>query len=141
MTAADYKAPDSVERLKQRAVAVGGVALVLAIIGWVIRPEAFYRSYLMSYMLVLGFALGSLGLVMLQHLTSGHWGLMIRRPAEAATRTLPLLFVLFFPILFGMKTFYFRWMDPAETHKAPLSDMQQWYLTRGHFIFRFFVYF
>src|SRR5215467_13591783 len=141
MTAADYKAPDSVERLKQRAVAVGGVALVLAIVGWVIRPEAFYRSYLMSYMLVIGFALGLLGLLMLHHLTSGHWGLMIRRPAEAATRTLPLLFILFFPIIFGMKFYYFRWLDPAETAKSPLSEMQKGYLTSGHFIVRFFIYF
>lgn len=139
MTAAEYKAPESVGRLQQRAFVVGGIALVLALIGWYARPEAFYRSYLMSYMLILGFALGSLGLVMLQHLTSGHWGLMIRRPAEAATRTLPLLFFLFAPIALGMKTFYFRWMEPASD--PPLSAMQHWYLTPRNFIIRFFIYF
>ncbi len=43
----------------------------------------------MGYLLVLGLALGSLGLLMLQHLTGGHWGIVIRRPLESATRTLP----------------------------------------------------
>src|SRR5262250_3476545 len=115
MTAQEYKAPEGVSRLQTRALGVGGIALVLAIFGALRSPATFYQSYLMSFLLVLGFALGSLGLVMLQHLTSGHWGLMIRRPAEAATRTLPLLLALFVPILLGMKTFYFRWLDPAET--------------------------
>jgi len=141
MTAAEYKAPESVGRLKDRAFIVGGIALVLAIVGWVRWPDDFYKSYLMGYMLVLGFSLGSLGLLMLQHLTSGHWGILIRRPAEAATRTLPLLLALFVPIVFGMKTLYFRWLDPAETAKVPLSNMQKWYLTQPNFLIRAVIYF
>jgi hypothetical protein len=141
MSAPDYRAPESVGRLQQRAFLIGGVALLLAIFGWLRYPDDFYRSYLMSYMLILGLALGSLGLVMLQHLTSGLWGIMIRRPAESATRTLPVLLVLFFPILFGMHTLYFRWLDPAETTKQPLSAMQQSYLTKSNFTIRAFIYF
>ena len=72
MTAQDYKAPESVGRLQQSALAIGGIALILALFGAVRSPELFYPSYLMSFMLILGLALGSLGLVMLQHLTSGH---------------------------------------------------------------------
>jgi hypothetical protein len=141
MTAQDYRAPDSVARLQQRAFLVGGIALILALFGWRSSPDKFYQSYLMSYMLVLGFALGSLGLVMLQHLTSGHWGILIRRPAESATRTIPLLLLLFVPIYLGMKTLYFRWLDPAETAKAPLSAMQQRYLTSQNFLIRAAMYF
>jgi len=141
MTAPDYRAPESVGRLQQRAFLVGGVAVLLAIFGWLRYPDDFYRSYLMSYMLIFGFALGSLGLVMLQHLTGGLWGIMIRRPAESATRTLPFLLVLFIPILFGMKTLYFRWLDPRETLKQPLSAMQQWYLTKNNFAIRAVIYF
>jgi multisubunit Na+/H+ antiporter MnhG subunit len=141
MSAPDYRAPESVGRLQQRAFFVGGVALLVAIFGWLRFPDAFYRSYLMSYMLVLGFGLGSLGLLMLQHLTSGQWGILIRRPAESATRTIPILLVLFVPILFGMKSLYFRWLDPAETRNAPLSAMQQWYFTSQNFKIRAAIYF
>jgi hypothetical protein len=66
---------------------------------------------------------------------------MIRRPAESATRTLPLLLVLFAPIYFGMNTLYFRWIRPEETAHEPLSKMQQWYLTPRNFTIRFFIYF
>ena len=38
---------------------------------------------------------------MLQHLTGGGWGLVIRRVLEAATQTLPLMLILFVPILLG----------------------------------------
>src|SRR5271165_295254 len=104
MTAQEYKAPDSVGRLQQSALAIGGIALVLALFGAVRSPEMFYRSYLMSFMLILGLTLGSLGLVMLQHLITGHWGIIIRRPLESASRTLPLVTVFFLPIaFFGMQ--------------------------------------
>ncbi len=142
MTAQDYRAPESVGRLQQSALAVGGIALVLALFGAVRSPELFYRSYLMSFMLVLGLALGSLGLVMLQHLTSGHWGIIIRRPLESATRTLPLVAVFFLPIAFiGMKYLYGAWLDPEELKKEPLSDFQRGYLTHSGYLTRAVIYF
>jgi hypothetical protein len=104
MAAQEYPAPESVGRLQQRAFTVGGIALLLSILGVVRSPAPFYQSYLMSFMLILGLTLGSLGLLMLQHLTGGHWGIIIRRSLESATRTLPLILVFFLPIVFfGMK--------------------------------------
>ena len=94
MTAQDYKAPDSVGRLQRNALVVGGIGLLLCIVAAIKSPQIFFPSYLMGFLLVLGLALGSLGLLMLQHLTGGHWGIVIRRPLESATRTLPLVAVL-----------------------------------------------
>ena len=91
MAVAEYPAPESVGRFQTRAFGVGAVALVLSLFGAIRSPGPFYQSYLVSFLLVLGLALGSLGLVMLQHLTAGHWGVIIRRPLESATRTLPLI--------------------------------------------------
>jgi hypothetical protein len=96
----------------------------------------------MSFLLVLGLALGSLGLVMLQHLTAGHWGVIIRRPLESATRTLPLIAVLFVPIaLFGMNYLYGEWLEPKMLVQKPLSQFQQSYLTRGGYLTRAVIYF
>ena len=142
MTAQEYQAPEGVSRLQTRALGVGGIALVLAIIGAMRSPAAFYQSYLMSFLLVLGLTLGSLGLVMLQHLTAGHWGIIIRRPLESATRTLPLIAIFFLPIaLFGMKHLYSAWLDPEKTKEEPLSKFQQGYLTQGGFLTRALIYF
>ena len=142
MAEEEYPAPESVGRFQTRALGVGAIALALSLFGAVLSPGAFYQSYLVSFLFVLGLALGSLGLVMLQHLTAGHWGVIIRRPLESATRTLPLLAVLFVPIaLFGMKYLYGEWLDPKMLLKEPLSQFQQSYLTRGGYITRAVVYF
>jgi len=142
MTAQEYPAPESVGRMQRRALIVGGMALLTSIYGATTSPGKFYQSYLMSFMLVLGLALGSLGLVMLQHLTTGHWGIIIRRPLESAMRTLPLLVAFFLPIVFfGMNHLYRAWLDPEVLQKEPLSDFQRTYLTAGRFQARAVIYF
>jgi hypothetical protein len=152
MTGQEYKAPESVGRLEKRALVVGVLGVIASIIGWITKPDTFFQSYLMAFLLVLGVSLGSLGLLMLQHLTSGHWGIMIRRPLEAATRVLWLTPLFFIPLIFGMRYLYsthtvddqvrIGWLDapkpPAEGH---LSDLQQWYLTHSGFLIRAVIYF
>lgn len=141
MNAQDLKAPAGVNRVQTLGWIFGGAALLLALIGAFSSPSKFYQSYLFSYLLVLGLTLGSLGLLMLQHLTGGHWGIMIRRPLEAASRNIWLVLLMFVPILAGMKSLYGAWLDPARVSKDPLSNFQQHYLTQGGFIVRALVYF
>lgn len=141
MNAQDYKAPAGVNRVQTLGWIFGGAALVVALVGAFSSPDKFYQSYLFSYMLVLGLTLGSLGLLMLQHLTGGHWGIMIRRPLEAASRTIWLVLLMFVPIILGMKSLYGAWLDPARVKAEPLSDFQQHYLTHGGFLFRAVIYF
>jgi hypothetical protein len=141
MTAQDFRAPESVGRLQQRALVAGVVGLVLCAIGWARTPDQFYRSYLLAFMLVLGLSVGSLGLLMLQHLVSGHWGIVIRRPLEAATRALPLVAVFFVPVGLGMKYLYRAWLEAPKSGEGALSQMQQSYLTSNWFLIRAAVYF
>ncbi|OLE46767.1 MAG: hypothetical protein AUG46_08470 [Acidobacteria bacterium 13_1_20CM_3_58_11] len=148
MAAQEYQAPESVSRLQQRAYFVGGVALLVSIFGAVHAPELFFPSYLMSFLLILGLTVGSLGLLMLQHLTSGHWGIIIRRPLESATRALPLMVITFLPIaIFGMKYLYMGhgegkgWLNAPATGEGALSDFQKTYLTASGFYTRAVIYF
>jgi hypothetical protein len=148
MAAQEYQAPESVSRLQQRAYLVGGVALLVSIFGAVRAPELFFPSYLMSFLLILGLTVGSLGLLMLQHLTSGHWGIIIRRPLESATRALPLMIIAFLPIaIFGMKYLYTGhgeekgWLNASATGEGALSDFQKSYLTAHGFYTRAVIYF
>jgi len=141
MIAQDFKAPETVERLQRTGLTVGVIGLVLCAIGWFKRPEAFIHSYLMAFLFVLGLSLGSLGLLMLQHLTGGHWGIVIRRPLESATRVLPLVAVLSLPIFFGMKFLYAAWLNAPASGEGALSDFQRDYLTHGWFLIRAAIYF
>jgi hypothetical protein len=141
MNAQDYQAPRSVNRVQRAGLFVGGMALLVAIPGALSSPEKFYPSYLFSYMLVFGLTVGSLGLLMLQHLTGGNWGIIIRRPLEAASRNIWLVLVMFVPIVLGMKTLYRAWLDPEHLKEEPLSKFQQGYLTSGGFLLRAVLYF
>ena len=141
MNAQDYQAPPAVNRVQRAGLLVGGIALLLAIPGALSSPEKFYHSYIFSYMLVLGLTVGSLGLLMLQHLTGGNWGIIIRRPLEAASRNIWLVLVMFIPIVLGMKTLYRAWLDPERLKEEPLSKFQQGYLTSGGFLGRAVLYF
>ena len=146
MTAQDYMAPESVGRLQQRALGVGIVGLVACGICLLLYrdqfADRFFQSYLIAFMFVLGLSLGSLGLLMLQHLTGGHWGIMTRRPLESATRVLPVVAILFLPIaIFGMKHLYGEWLNAPQKGEGSLSDLQKSYLTSSGFLIRAVIYF
>jgi hypothetical protein len=141
MIAQDYKAPESVGNLQQRALIAGVIGVVLCVIGYVKSPESLLHSYLLAFMFILGLSLGSLGLLMLQHLTGGMWGIVIRRPLESATRALPLVFILFAPIFFGFRYLYGAWLNAPTTGEGRLSDFQQRYLTASWFHIRALIYF
>jgi hypothetical protein len=141
MIAQDYKAPESVGHLQQRALIAGVIGVVLCAIGYVKSPESLLHSYLLAFMFILGLSLGSLGLLMLQHLTGGMWGIVIRRPLESATRALPLVFILFAPIFFGFRYLYGAWLNAPKTGEHRLSDFQQHYLTANWFHIRALIYF
>ena len=64
------------------------------------------RAYLMGYMTVFNFAAGGLVVLMLQYVSGGKWGMILRRPLEAMTRTLPLVALMFVPIILFWKHLY-----------------------------------
>lgn len=100
-----------------------------------LAPAAFYRAYLIAFLLWSGIALGGLALLMLQHLTGGAWGFVIRRVLEASSRTLPVVAALFLPLVAGMRHLYPWVTDPT------LSPDRQTYLNVGFFLARAAVYF
>ena len=56
-----------------------------------LNRDQFFRSWLIGFLFCLGLPLGSLALLMLQHLSGGQWGMVGRRVFEAASRTLPVV--------------------------------------------------
>src|SRR5436305_8110626 len=114
----------NVERFRSRALIVAGVFIVLSIVGFVVNDVQFYRSYLLAYMFWLGLTLGSLGLLMIQHMTGGAWGMVVRRNCEAVARLFPLMALLFVPLLAAVlrHKLYIWTQDPslwsAEMHGA-----------------------
>ena len=95
----DLNAPALVDAWRSRALMVGGVFLVLAVILGFLSGDHwnhFLRAWLHGYMMCFNFCFGAMALLFVQYLSGGKWGLIIRRPLEAMTRTWPLV-LLFFP--------------------------------------------
>ncbi|HMC11351.1 MAG TPA: hypothetical protein VKH44_08675, partial [Pirellulaceae bacterium] len=123
--------------LQRRALLVGIVCAALCALGGRFSPQAFLRSYLVAWNFWLGIALGSLVLVMLQHLTGGAWGVVLRRVLESGTRTLPLLAVLFVPLALGLHALY-EWVDSDD---PSLAEKRHYYLNVPFFLPRSAFYF
>ena len=141
----DLTAPPVVRTIAVRSLIVGVVFSVIAVIGAFAHPDQFYRAYLLSFMAWLGVALGSMAILMIRHLTGGGWGMVIRRILGAAMRTVPLLALLFIPVILGMHKLYI-WARPldqiADKHlREHLEDITRTYLTTNGFIVRAAIYF
>jgi len=126
---------------RQRALAVGVAGGLLSLAGMVlVSPFQFYRSYLWAYLFVVGLSVGPLAWLMLQYLTGGAWGVVIRRPCEAAARTLPLVALMFVPILIGIPNLY-DWAHGAKVAADEVLQHKHAYLNVPFFLLRTAIYF
>jgi hypothetical protein len=140
MTPLGYTPPAELNRISTRALIVGVVFTVLLIIGGLLDRTQFFRAYLIGFVFWIGITVGSLALLMLQHLTGGVWGLVIRRVLEASTRTLPLMMVLFVPIAFGLRQIY-PWTDSGFMQQTEALRTKASYLSPTFFLGRVVIYF
>ena len=129
---ADLNAPPVVAAWKTRSLIAAVAGLVLSAL-LVFLPtggfDHFARAYLMAFMLVFGLCGGGLCLLMLQYISGGKWGLILRRPLEAMARTLPLVVVLFIPLLLMGKRLWLWALYP--NHEAVENALHNGMLTES----------
>src|SRR4030095_9033981 len=125
--------PPNMSDFQKRTLIVGIVFIVLFVVGLLVSPvmgntqfdaRRIFQSYLIGWTFWTGIAIGSLALLMLQHLTGGGWGLVIRRVLEASTRTLPIMAILFIPVILGAHSLYHEWTDEKELAKHPVVQLK-----------------
>lgn len=129
--------------MRQFGMIAGVLGAVLGVAGFFMSgPEGiqrFFQAYLVAYTFWMGVVLGSMALLMVQHLSGGVWGLVLRRPFEAAVRTIPYMAVLFLPIAFGTHSLY-EWSH-AEAANDPIIQQKALYLNLPFFYARQAFYF
>jgi hypothetical protein len=136
---ADDELRGRLDRVQGRALVVGGAALAVCAVAWLLWPKAFLHGYLVGYVFWLGISLGCLGLTMLHHMVGGGWGLPIRRPMESAGITLLPLAILFLPVALGLPYLY-EWAGPGALEDEVLRAKAP-YLNVGAFLARTGCYF
>ncbi len=106
---ASLAAPEIISAWRTRLLIVAVIAAIVSLLafGWTHEGRNhILRAYLLGYMMCFGFAGGGLALLMVQYVSGGKWGLLLRRPLEAMTRTLWVVGLMFVPIAFFMKHLY-----------------------------------
>lgn len=124
---ADLRAPALVDGWRSRALVVAVVAAIVAVIlgflgqsqdqlGW----NHLLRAYMLGLTFTFGSCVGGLALLMVQYCSGGKWGLLLRRPLEAMSRTLPLIFGYWVISVFFMKRLYLwaKYTNPSDTAAA-----------------------
>jgi hypothetical protein len=129
-----------IARLQQRGLyaAVGGLAV--GGLGAFLQPAQFMPSWLIGFTFCTGLSLGCLSLLMVQHMTSGSWGLVTRRIFEAGSRVLPYCLLLFIPVVIFAPSLY-SWARPDVVAADEILRKKQPYLTVWFFAVRGAIYF
>jgi len=129
-----------IARFQLPALIVGILGFAVTIFGWVSSSEAALRAYLSSYLFWFQIVAGALGILCLQYITGGEWGILLRRPLGAAARTMIVMLILGIPVAVGAAHIY-PWTNDAFMHSDEALHLKQGYLNTKFWLIRAAIYF
>src|SRR5450432_575155 len=129
--------PDAtgIARAQMPSLVIGIIGVIACLAGFVINRDEFFKAYLPSYIFWFEINAGALAILMLQYVTGGEWGVLIRRPLGAAARSMFIMVLFFIPIAIGMQHIY-PWADPDIVAHDSVLQAKQIYLNRTFFLGR-----
>jgi hypothetical protein len=127
---ASLNSPEILAAWRKRALIVFAVSTVisLAFLALPFGRAHILRAYLLGFMICFSFAGGGLAMLMLQYVSGGKWGMLLRRILEAMTRTLPLVAAMILPIGLFAGHLYQWWAFPNA--KATANAFKLGYMTK-----------
>ncbi len=126
-------------RAQRIGIVIGVIGTALCLLGVLTQPTRFYQSYLLGYLFWLELAVGGFAILMLHIMIGGRWGYVIRRPLEAAAGTLPLMAVLFIPLVIGHASLYHQ---PYAAHSFDAAYLRTpFFYARAVFYFLIWIVF
>lgn len=128
-----------VSRLQRAILIVALAGIVVSIAGALVDLPALLRAYLVAMVTWMAFPLGCMAMLLAWHLTGGRWGLVVGDALEAAVQTLPLLALLFLPILFDLQATY-PWARPEFLAEHETVASKAAFLNPSFFILRSLIY-
>ncbi|HUK66481.1 MAG TPA: hypothetical protein VLV17_06600 [Anaeromyxobacteraceae bacterium] len=126
----------------KRAVILAAAGLLLTLVFGFFDAQRALQAYHVAVVYFIGIAVGVLLINMAFQAARTKWYVVIRRVVESIPLALPLLFVLFIPVLIGAKSI-FPWMEPngLDEELRALALHRHAYLNLGFFLIRFVFYF
>jgi len=116
------------------------LGLVVCAIFGMGNPKQFFFSWLVSFLFFSSLALGALFFVLIQYASQGSWGIVVRRIGETIFAVIPMMAVLFVPLLFGL-THLYKWAVPGAAEHDALLRWKAPYLNVPFFLARAAIFF
>jgi hypothetical protein len=132
--------PLDLPRLQWAALLIGLLALVVAAAGAALDLRSFLQAWLAALLAWLALPTGALGMLLVWHLMGGRWGLVLGDALEAMAGTLPLIALLFLPVLFAIGALY-PWAQPEFVSAHETVARKAAYLNEPFFVLRALIYF
>ncbi len=127
-------------RLEKPALLVGLAGLAATAVLGFRAQEQFFHSWLVAFIFWMSLTVGALFIAMLQYMTGGWWGYIIRKPLLAATANLPLMFLAALPVYLGADRIY-KWTNSAWMEADHVLHKKLAFLNYEAFLGRGFFYF
>ncbi|MBX3727944.1 MAG: quinol:cytochrome C oxidoreductase [Candidatus Sumerlaeia bacterium] len=134
---------DRARRAVVPLLAAGAVALAVAYVLGALRGDGFRHfahAYLVAYTYFLSITLGAQGFVLIQHLTRARWSVVVRRVAECIAAAVPVLAILFIPILLHAGSLY-DWIGHHHDDHHHLPAFKQAWFHPAFVVVRVAIYF
>ena len=96
-------------------------AAALLVVG-VVSPRIAAAGWLIAFIFLSSIPLGALAWLMISRLTGGYWGESLRPTLEGAAATIPLLGILFIPVLVALPLLY-PWVAGSDAIKADVANL------------------
>ena len=123
---------------------IAGAVAVLGAVGCAIlgaaNPKQFFFSWLVAFLFFMSLALGALFFVLIQYAAQGGWGIVLRRIGETTFSTIPVMALLFVPVLFGLHDLY-EWSHADAAEHDALLRWKAPYLNTTFFLIRTVLFF
>lgn len=119
-------------------LALSGAALTVA--AAITNPGAAGFAYLAGFVFLWSVVMGALFFLAMHHLTRAVWSVAARRVMETIVSPLPIVGLLFLPVLFQAKELY-EWMRPEAVAGDALLQAKSAYLNFPFFTVRAIIYF
>jgi len=108
--------------LQRAALTIGFICLAAGLgIGWS-TPKELGANYLIALLFSASIALGALFLVLIHHAARAGWSVSVRRVAENIAGTLPLIALLFIPLLLLAPSLY-PWAEHGVHHEGAHAEL------------------
>lgn len=125
--------------LPKAFLVAGGFGILVSLVGLVAWKQQFAFSWLFGCFYFLTICVGALFWTCLHHATDAEWSTVVRRQTENIAKLLPIIVLLFLPILLFCAKDLWQWWD-KPLGEDPVLDGKRGYLNHWFFAFRYLAY-